>query len=65
MEVTPSEEQWAKAVKLCCYLSGQYNIPIGKIKGHRDFRNTLCPGDKFDIVKFREAVIKEAEDGRD
>ena len=59
METEPPAEQWERAVRLCSYLSKQYKISLGNIRGHREFKPTLCPGDKFDMEKFRAAVEKE------
>ncbi|MEV8607806.1 hypothetical protein AB0383_07670 [Amycolatopsis sp. NPDC051373] len=29
------------------YVCEQYGIPVEEIKGHRDYYNTECPGDKL------------------
>lgn len=40
----PTEAQRASIVNLAAYLCGHYAIAITKIKGHRDFQGTDCPG---------------------
>jgi peptidoglycan hydrolase-like protein with peptidoglycan-binding domain len=36
---------WEKLRSLCAYLCGQYRIRPTQIFGHRDFKDTACPGD--------------------
>ncbi len=40
----PSSKSIEALIELISWLVYKYNIPIGSIKGHRDFSNTLCPG---------------------
>jgi hypothetical protein len=41
---TLKPEQRATLVKLLAHLCGKFRIPVAKIKGHRDFQSTDCPG---------------------
>ena len=47
------DEQWAKALKLVRQLMRNHNLTKNDIYGHRDFKQTVCPGKHFDIKKFR------------
>lgn len=44
-QVTPAQR--ASLVNLLAYLAGKYKIPASKIKGHRDFQGTDCPGQQL------------------
>jgi N-acetyl-anhydromuramyl-L-alanine amidase AmpD len=45
--VTPPDKQWARLRDMCAYICNQYGIAPTEIAGHRDFKDTLCPGDAF------------------
>ena len=45
--VDPPAAQWDKLRSLCAYLCGQYGIRPTEIHGHRDFKDTACPGDRL------------------
>jgi hypothetical protein len=45
--VDPPQELWDKLRSLCAYLCGQYGIKPTEIYGHRDFKDTACPGDRL------------------
>jgi hypothetical protein len=45
--VDPPEELWKRLRELCTYLCGQYGIAPTEIYGHRDFKDTACPGDRL------------------
>lgn len=45
--VDPPKEQWEKLRLLCAYLCAQYGIKPTQIFGHRDFKDTACPGDRL------------------
>jgi hypothetical protein len=49
-------EQWAKCIKLVRQLMKNHNLTKADIYGHRDFRDTACPGKHFDIKKFRKEL---------
>ena len=51
----PSEMTWNFTVKICKWIVYQWNIKT--ILGHRElFSGKTCPGTKFDMAKFREAL---------
>jgi hypothetical protein len=50
------EEQWRQGVKLVKWLCEHFGILISEIWGHRDFANKTCPGNLFNIEKFKEDV---------
>ncbi|MDN5748420.1 MAG: N-acetylmuramoyl-L-alanine amidase [Pseudonocardia sp.] len=41
----PPGALWDRLREMCAYVCGQYGIRPGEIFGHRDFKDTLCPGD--------------------
>jgi N-acetyl-anhydromuramyl-L-alanine amidase AmpD len=41
----PPTVQWQRLRQLCAYICQQYRIPPTEIFGHRDFKDTACPGD--------------------
>ena len=43
----PAAELWNKLRSLCAYLCAQYGIRPSQIYGHRDFKDTACPGDRL------------------
>ena len=45
--VNPPAELWNKLRSLCAYLCAQYGIRPSQIYGHRDFKDTACPGDRL------------------
>ncbi|MDT7579678.1 MAG: hypothetical protein QOK35_942 [Pseudonocardiales bacterium] len=45
--VDPPAKQWAQLRLLCAYLCRQYRIKPTQIFGHRDFKDTACPGDRL------------------
>ncbi|WP_406628943.1 peptidoglycan recognition family protein [Amycolatopsis sp. WGS_07] len=47
MQVAPPKAQFDSLVVFVAYVCRQYGIPVKEIKGHRDFYNTDCPGDKL------------------
>ncbi|MGW3959807.1 peptidoglycan recognition protein family protein [Amycolatopsis sp. NPDC005003] len=58
--VEPPEAQFASLVVFCAHICRQYGIPVEEIKGHRDFYNTECPGDKLyaKLPQLRSEVAK-------
>ena len=58
--VEPPQTQWASLVLLCAFVCRQYGIPVSEIKGHRDYYNTECPGDKLyaKLPQLRSEVAK-------
>jgi len=64
--VTP--EQLDSVVQLCAWLCSQYNIPPERIKGHKDYAETLCPGRDFypyissgNIKRRVEEILSDSE----
>jgi hypothetical protein len=45
--VDPPAQLWNRLRELCAYLCAQYGIAPTEIYGHRDFKDTACPGDKL------------------
>jgi hypothetical protein len=45
--LTPPDRMWQRLVGMCAYICQQYGIEPTEIGGHRDFKDTLCPGDAF------------------
>ena len=45
--VDPPEKLWNRLRELCAYLCRQYGIAPTEIHGHRDFKDTACPGDRL------------------
>ena len=45
--VDPPARLWDRLRELCAYLCAQYGIAPSEIYGHRDFKDTACPGDKL------------------
>ncbi len=42
---TPPGAQWDRLRAMCAYICQQYGIAPTEIVGHRDFKDTACPGD--------------------
>ncbi|MBY8848606.1 peptidoglycan recognition family protein [Saccharothrix longispora] len=47
LTVEPPRTQWDSLVSFCVYTCEQYGIAPDQIHGHRDYRDTLCPGDRL------------------
>src|SRR4051794_16339185 len=45
--VDPPAKQWDRLRLLCAWLCRQYKISPTQIYGHRDFKDTACPGDRL------------------
>jgi N-acetyl-anhydromuramyl-L-alanine amidase AmpD len=45
--VDPPEKLWSRLRELCAYLCRQYRMAPTEIYGHRDFKDTACPGDRL------------------
>lgn len=45
--VDPPAVLWDRLRDLCAYLCAQYRIAPTEIYGHRDFKDTACPGDRL------------------
>jgi N-acetylmuramoyl-L-alanine amidase/Putative peptidoglycan binding domain len=58
--VDPPDKLWARLRDLCAYLCRQYRIAPTAIYGHRDFKDTACPGDRLyaALPRLRTEVAK-------
>ncbi len=45
--LTPPDRMWQRLLAMCAYICRQYGIVPTEIGGHRDFKDTICPGDAF------------------
>lgn len=45
--VDPPEKLWVRLRELCAYMCEQYGIAPTQIFGHRDYKDTACPGDRL------------------
>ena len=41
----PTTQQWNRLREMCAYVCQQYRVRPTEIYGHRDFKDTACPGD--------------------
>ena len=41
----PTTQQWNQLRQMCAYVCKQYRVRPTEIYGHRDFKDTACPGD--------------------
>ncbi|GAA3248422.1 N-acetylmuramoyl-L-alanine amidase [Pseudonocardia petroleophila] len=44
-DTEPTGVLWDRLREMCAYICAQYGIAPTEIYGHRDFKDTLCPGD--------------------
>ena len=58
--VDPPGKQWDRLRLLCAWLCRQYKISPTQIYGHRDFKDTACPGDRLyaALPRLRTEVAK-------
>jgi hypothetical protein len=56
--VDPPPELWDRLRQTCAYICARYDIAATEILGHRDFKNTACPGDRLYgmLPRLREEV---------
>lgn len=45
--LAPPDRLWQRLLGMCAYICEQYGIAPTEIGGHRDFKDTLCPGDSL------------------
>jgi len=48
--IEPTENQLNSLVALTAFLAKTYDVPVSEIKGHKDYAETLCPGEN--LYKF-------------
>lgn len=41
----PTAQQWSRLRQMCAYICRQYKVRPTEIYGHRDYKDTACPGD--------------------
>lgn len=51
--IAPPELQWQLGLKLVRFLCRNYNINVSNVFGHREFADKTCPGNLFDVDKFK------------
>lgn len=44
-EVKPNQKQLDAVVDLMALLAKKHNVPVERIRGHKDYTETLCPGE--------------------
>lgn len=61
----PTGEQWNRLRQMCAYICRQYGIRSTAIYGHRDFKDTACPGDVLyrKLPQLRKEVAGLLGDG--
>ena len=47
IDVDPPKALWEKLRETCAYICTQYGIAPSELYGHRDFKDTACPGDNL------------------
>jgi N-acetyl-anhydromuramyl-L-alanine amidase AmpD len=53
----PPEDIFEKSADFVSWLCRMYRIPVDNVRGHNEFASyKTCPGEKFDMVFFRERV---------
>jgi N-acetylmuramoyl-L-alanine amidase-like protein len=53
-----SDDQLNSLVRLSAFLAGYYDVPVEEIRGHKDYADTLCPGE--DLYGYLEdGTIRE------
>lgn len=45
LDTGPPQALWDRLREMCAYICGQYGVAPTEIFGHRDFKDTACPGD--------------------
>lgn len=55
----PKGEQFEALIDLVIYFMKIYDVEASKVIGHRELPsvNKSCPGEKFDMIKFRKLLI--------
>lgn len=57
----PEEIQMKPLIGLCLSFMYEYDIEVSRVIGHRELEGVTksCPGELFDMVKFREILLEE------
>jgi hypothetical protein len=58
IDTLPPDALWNSLRSTCAYICSQYGIRPTEIYGHRDFKNTICPGDRLyaELPRLRTEV---------
>lgn len=59
-EAQVSERQMAALVELVSWLVKEHGVPLGNIRGHRDYASTACPG-RHAYARLRELRLRVAQ----
>ena len=54
--ITVPTAQWNRAAAFVKSLMTELDIPIANVVPHRNYAPKSCPGNLFDMAKFREAI---------
>lgn len=56
----PTDKQWQRLREMCAYICRQYKIRPTELYGHRDYKDTACPGDVLYgmLPKLRKEVAR-------
>ncbi|MDW8291154.1 MAG: peptidoglycan recognition family protein [Armatimonadota bacterium] len=57
----PTRAQIEALVQLCARLMHKYNIPLEKVRRHRDVSQTYCPGDQFPYQRVKRLIAQELQ----
>lgn len=52
----PTPKQWAALVDACARLCRRYGLSHAAVHGHREYRQTACPGRRLDLERLRREV---------
>lgn len=55
--LTTDRPLYQDIVGAICHLCNKYGIPADHVLGHRDVKQTACPGDWFPLVQLKADVI--------
>lgn len=55
----PNQKQLGAVVHLCAWLCKSFGVAPSRIKGHKDYARTLCPGKKFYRCIRDGTVVKQ------
>jgi N-acetyl-anhydromuramyl-L-alanine amidase AmpD len=60
-EEEPTPAQLKSTEQLVSWLAQKYQVPLTKIKGHKDYAQTLCPGEKlYQRLADLQASVKQS-----
>ncbi len=54
----PPPDQWAAGIRFVRSLLRIADIPIRNVVGHRDYAKKTCPGEFFDLNRFRKDLME-------